>query len=84
MKEQEVKIGSKAKDKITGFSGVITGYCIYISGCHQALLIPPVKEDGAFQDGHWFDIQRLEQLDDSVIELENEATPGADIPAPIR
>lgn len=52
-------LGLTAKDKITGFEGLITGRCDYLTGCNQYLLQPPVK-DGDFKNGHWFDEGRIE------------------------
>ena len=80
-----IQLGVKAKDKITGFSGTVTGFCQYISGCNQALLIPPVGEKGEHREGHWFDEQRLE-VDETVpaVVLDNSKTPGPDKPAPVR
>lgn len=81
----DIKLGVTAKDKITGFQGVVTGRCEYISGCDQALLIPKVDEKGSHRDGHWFDVQRLEVIpSEPTITLDNGATPGCDMPAPIR
>lgn len=79
-----VQLGSKVKEKITGFTGIVTGYVQYLSGCNQALVIPKVREDGSYVDGQWFDEQRLERVDDSIITLENGKTPGPDMPAPKR
>jgi hypothetical protein len=80
----KVPLGSKAKDTITGFSGVVTGFCEYISGCNQVLLTPPVDKDGGYKSGQWFDVQRVERVDDSLVVLDNSETPGCDIPAPVR
>lgn len=33
-----IKLGQKAKDRITGFAGTITGKVEYITGCNQVLL----------------------------------------------
>lgn len=77
-------LGKKAKDKITGFTGVITGFVEYISGCNQYLLCPPVKDDGTAIDGCWFDVQRCEILEAPAIKLDNGATPGCDAAAPVR
>lgn len=52
-------IGSVARDSITGFSGVVTGVCSYITGCDQALLQPEAKSDGEFVESRWFDVTRL-------------------------
>jgi len=77
--------GRKVKDRITGFSGVVTGVVFYISGCHQALVAPGVDKDGKVQDSHWFDVQRLE-VDEfgAAIVLDNSASPGCDRAPPVR
>lgn len=71
-------------DRVTGFRGVAGGYCEYLSGCNQMLLVPPVGPDGAHRDSQWFDVQRLERLDPERIVLNNTATPGFDKAAPRR
>jgi len=52
--------GKKAKDKITGFEGVITALCHYMYGCSQYLLTPTIDEAGKRRDGEWFDTGRIE------------------------
>jgi len=79
-----MELGQKARDLVTGFTGVVTGMVVYISGCNQALLAPSVKEDGTPGGSQWFDLQRLERVGDSQIVLNNSATPGPDAPAPRR
>ena len=79
-----MQLGITARDKITGFQGVVTGICYYISGCNQALLTPPVDEKGAGPESRWIDVQRLERVGDSLVVLQNGETPGCDMPAPIR
>lgn len=74
-----MELGNTAKDKITDFTGVITGLVYYISGCNQALVVPKVKADGEGGDGRWFDLQRLDVVADvPKLVLENGDTPGAD------
>jgi len=77
--------GRQVTDKVTGFTGVATGYCQYISGCNQVLVTPPVGPAGEHREGHWIDEQRL-VVDDLVspIVLDNGASPGFDKPAPVR
>jgi hypothetical protein len=81
-----VRMGSRVKDRITGFQGTLTGRAEYISGCTQCLVAPTVKADGSFAESQWFDEQRLEVIDVKAapIVLENDKTPGADIAAPKR
>lgn len=61
------KLGWKAKDKVTGFTGIITHVGIDISGCLQAIVKPAVikdKDTGLQKeaDGVWYDVARLELL----------------------
>lgn len=77
-------IGRLVKDKITGFSGRVTGYVQYITGCNQALVAPPIDKDGKGVSAAWFDEQRLEFVDGSRLTLDNSKSPGCGEPAPIR
>lgn len=78
-----IELGITARDRITGFQGVVTGKVEYISGCNQCLLTPPAK-DGALVQAEWLDEQRLAPVEAERIVLENGATPGFDRPAPRR
>lgn len=79
-----ITLGKRYKDKITGFTGIATGFVRYITGCDQALLAPPCGSDGAPRDSQWFDAQRLDEQPGEAIALENGRTPGPDRPAPKR
>lgn len=79
-----IQLGQTVKDKITGFSGIVTGRVEYLTGCNQLLVAPPVKDDGAFRDSQWFDEQRCDVLNATPIALHNGETPGFDAPAPRR
>lgn len=80
-----ILLGSTYVDKISGFKGVATGHCTYITGCSQTLLQPVSKDSKAKPDAHWFDDQRLELVGGAKrVILDNGTTPGSDIPAPIR
>jgi len=59
-------LGKEAKDKVTGFKGVITGRSDFIAGCRQYCLTPPMKDDGKLADAHWFDEERIEVVGDGV------------------
>lgn len=80
----DLTMGATYRDKVSGFKGVATGHAKYITGCDQLLLQPPVKESGEFVEGRWFDAHRLEVAGDAIVEIDNSAAQGADIPAPIR
>jgi hypothetical protein len=79
-------IGRPATDKITGFSGIITGRCEYITGCNQVLVTPKQSEGGALQEPRWIDEQRcnISKFNNEKIAIENRENPGFDVPAPVR
>lgn len=84
MEPTEIVLGCRAKDRISGFTGRVTGIANYLTGCNQVLIVPEkLKDDGSIVDAHWYDIQRCERIGADVLVLDNGATPGADIPAPI-
>lgn len=53
-------LGYKVKDRVTGFSGIVTSVSFDLYGCIQATVHPGMKEDGTFRDQNWFDLNRLE------------------------
>jgi hypothetical protein len=78
-------LGQKAKDKITGFEGILTGKCEYLTGCTQYSIQPITKDDGGFIEGRWFDEGRLEITGDGIKKSDVLASDnGADFSAPIK
>ena len=61
-----IELGKMGKDKITGFEGIITGYCQYIYGCGQYLLTPVIKEGNDKKESHWLDEGRIEEIGDGI------------------
>lgn len=81
----QITLGHTYVDKITGFSGVATGHCEYITGCAQTLLQPVSADSTKKPEGCWFDDQRLDHVAGAKpIVIDNGATPGCDMEAPIR
>lgn len=78
MLPNDLVLGQKVEDVITGFTGTATGVCSYISGCTQVLVVPKYKEDGTKIESEWFDIQRLVLAGNEVVTLDNVLTPGPD------
>lgn len=54
-----LKLGVKARDKITGFEGIIIGRAQYITGCDQYVIAPKAKK-GRCESAQWFDEGRVE------------------------
>ncbi len=49
------ELGAKAKDKITGFTGIIVGRADHITGCNTYGLKGKLDKDGTPQEAEWFD-----------------------------
>ena len=78
-------LGFQFIDEITGFKGTCTGFCTYVSGCAQALLVPKTNAEGKIQESHWFDAQRLTKIITTPqVKLDNSRSPGCDMGAPKR
>lgn len=48
------QMGKKAKDRVSGFEGIVDGICFYRSLTTQILLTPKVSKDGEHRDARWF------------------------------
>lgn len=68
-------LGIEAEDKITGFSGVVTGRCDYLTGCNQYLLQPTIDSDGKHVEGRWYDEGRL-VIKDYDVKIKPESVQG--------
>lgn len=80
----KIELGKTVTDAITGFKGIVTGRCEYITGCNQALVTPRAKETGEAIDGRWIDEDRL-QIEEGIPAITLPRTSsGFDAPAPVR
>lgn len=62
-------LGKKAKDKVTGFEGIITGKINYLYGCSQYGIVPPASENKT-HDCQWFDEGRIEIIGEGITAAE--------------
>lgn len=76
-----IALGDRVKDTLTGFTGVVTGRAEYLTGCNQVYILPKSEKENEIKDGAWFDIERIEKLEDRVVEVSSRRT-GADVPPP--
>lgn len=68
--------GYTFRDKVSGHTGVATGWSEFITGCEQVLLCPKSPDPTKTPDGTWYDLTRLEKLDEVervVLSNHNEA-----------
>lgn len=71
--------GDPVSDKVTGFSGTVTGRADYITGC-RTYLVQPAMKDGAWVDSRWLDEDRLAAGSGERVELEVETNGPGDEP----
>jgi hypothetical protein len=57
-------LGMTVKDKVTGLEGIVTSVSIDLYGCRQVIVHPGLKEDGTLHDTQWYDVNRLDVIDD--------------------
>ena len=69
----KIKLGVRAKDIVTGFTGIVYAKAKYLTGCNQFALKPGVDEKGNIQDAHWFDEGALEYVDKGISKEEVKA-----------
>ena len=78
-----IKLGQKAKDKVTGFAGILIGKIEYLFGCTQYGIAPEVK-DGKVNETNWFDEGRIEVLGRGILpeEVQGEKPGGVNRDCP--
>ena len=54
-----IKLGSKVKDIVTGFTGIAVGKCQYLNGCDHIGIQPKVGKDGIMPGITWVDAPQV-------------------------
>lgn len=65
---QEIRLGSTARDKISGFKGTVIAITNWLNGCQRITIAPQELKDGKRIESDTFDVQQIELV---------EATPAA-------
>lgn len=72
----KVKLGVRARDRITGFEGMVIARTEYLYGCARWALQPQkVNKDGTIFEPQWFDDPQVEALSE-VKEKPDQSTGG--------
>jgi len=60
-KRARIKLGDKARDSISGFSGTVVAITEWLNGCRRLTLSPTrLKEDGNLLSTETFDAEQVE------------------------
>lgn len=55
-----LELGSEGRDRITGFTGILTARHTYITGCDQYSMTPnALNKEGDLKEGYQFDEGRI-------------------------
>jgi len=60
------ELGKKAKDKITGFSGILTARVEYLTGCNRYAVQPQELKDGKPIESMYFDEAQIEIISEGI------------------
>lgn len=83
---EEITVGQRVRDKISGFEGIAVSRTEFLYGCHRVAVHP---EDADDTDQKWFDEPQLEIVDDGMVDEVEEtksemSTTGGDRPDAVR
>ncbi len=71
-----VELGSRVRDRINGFVGIVTGRADYLFGCRQVLVAPEdLPADGKHSESVWIDEDRVEIV--ALRAVAAESAPGS-------
>ena len=60
------ELGKTGRDKITGFSGVLTARCEFLTGCNRYCVQPTELKDGKPIDSIYFDEAQIEIMGEGI------------------
>ena len=53
-------LGRHATDKYTGFHGLVTGYCEFLSDVTSVQISPRIRDDATTGEPRWINVERVE------------------------
>lgn len=77
-----IKLGDKAKDTITGYTGIVVAMTTWINGCRRVTLQTQALHEGKPIDNYTADLEHVEVVQAAA--LPANAPSGGPTPAPSR
>jgi len=62
----KIKLGSKVKDRVSGFTGIVESRIEYLNGCIQYGVVPKVGKDNKKGESLWVDEEQIEIIGKGV------------------
>lgn len=69
MKENEVELLDRVKDRITGFEGLAWSWVKFATGCDRIGILPTETRDGKLVEVEYFDLPRVEIVKKQSVSL---------------
>ena len=70
-----IKLGSKVRDTISGFEGIVTARHEYLNGCvRYSISATSLDENGKMFDEAWLDDQQVEVIEEMGPEVSKDST----------
>lgn len=67
METYAARLGDRVKDRVSGFTGVVTSLHRYLQGCDRMTVQPPTGGDGKLLEASSFDAPDLEVIDAQLV-----------------
>lgn len=78
-----IAFGTKVKDKINGFTGIVTGQDSYWTGCDRSLVESQTEIKDGLPVSRWIDNSRLEIITENAVNLDfSNEVPGGPADSP--
>jgi len=81
----EIKLGDRAKDKISGFKGIVIARTVWLNGCVRITIQPEAcNKDGSVIENQTFDVHQMELVKSDALEAARESRTGGPSIKPTR
>ena len=74
---KEIKLGSKVRDKVTGFIGIAVARTEFLNGCIQYSVQPKAGKDNKVPEEIGVDIGSIEVVEPKKVKIKKKDTGGA-------
>ena len=74
---EEIKLGSKVRDKVSGVVGIAVAKTEFLNGCIQYNVQPRVGKDNKIPEEIGIDIESLEVIQTKKVKVKSKNTGGA-------
>lgn len=66
-RDETLKLGDKARDQISGFTGTIVAITEWLNGCRRITIQPSALHEGKPVENSTFDAEQLEKVEEGPV-----------------